>query len=295
VRARLLVVVAALVATAAGVGHAGAAPAAGPLRIWPLGDSITIGLSAPQSAPGGYRTALDQLLDQSGTDHRFVGTWAANSSPTLDLHDQAHHDGHSGYRVDQVRRDLDGVAHAPSDVGGRWLTRAGANVALAPDVVLVHLGTNDILQRWDTRRYPTRDRHADLTSDPQRTLFIADLTSRLADLVLRIRVLRPHATIVIATIVPIGIPGFAQAATDYAVSVRQLVGTLRGRGLPVRLADAYAAFVAGAPPGGRVAPGLLCQDEVHPSAAGYAVLARTFASVLEGRTLPVPVSTGERP
>jgi lysophospholipase L1-like esterase len=265
------------------------------MRIWPLGDSITVGASAPQHAPGGYRTGLDQLLGEAGVAHHFVGTWSANSSPTLDLQDQARHDGHGGYRVDQVRRDLDGLAYGPTDLGGRWLTRPGAANAINPDVVLVHLGTNDILQDWDTRRFPTRTRHADLASPAQRATFVADLTARLSDLLLSVHTLRPHAEIVVATIVPIDVPVFAETTADYAAAVRVLVTRVRSRGVPAVLADAYAAFVRGAPPGDRVAPGLLCQDAVHPSAAGYAVLARTFASVLEGLTLPMSASTGERP
>jgi lysophospholipase L1-like esterase len=302
VRVRLAVAVAALASAAIGlvpIGAAGGfAPADAtslprPLRIWPLGDSITVGFSEPQSSPGGYRTVLDQVLSQVGTAHRFVGSWSTNSSVTLDLRDQSHHDGHNGYRVDQVRRDLDAVAHGETDIGGRWLTRAAQ--PLNPDVALVLLGTNDIVQRWDTRRFATRDGRVNLGSARQRGVFVADLTGRLADLVLRIHILRPRAAIVVATVLPIELPAFARAADDYAAAVRRLVGQLSARRLPVVLADAYSAFEAGAPPGHPVAAGLLCDDEVHPTAAGYAVLAHTFASVLQRRTLPVSVPTDERP
>ncbi|HMC68131.1 MAG TPA: hypothetical protein VKJ07_03155, partial [Mycobacteriales bacterium] len=104
-----------------------------------------------------------------------------------------------------------------------------------------------------------------------------------------------RAAIVVATAVPIDLPGYAETVADYAASVRVLVDGLRSRHLPIALADAYSAFIAGAPPGGHVAPGLLSNDAVHPTAAGYAVLARCFADVLEGRTLPVPASRGKRP
>lgn len=305
VRARLVLVTTATIAAAAGLLPAAAsapspplplptgAPVSTNLRIWPLGDSITLGISSPQHSPGGYRTALDQILSQSHIGHRFLGMAQGNSSPTLDMNGQAHHDGHGGYRVDQIRLDLDGRAHGTSDLGGRWLTHSGARVD--PDVVLLHLGTNDILQRWDTRRFNTRDGRVNLAVGEQRHSFVADLTARLGDLLLRIHVLRPRAVIVVATVVPIDLPGYAETVADYAASTRVLVDRWRGRGLPLVLADAYSAFVAGAPPGAHVAPGLLSNDAVHPTAAGYAVLARTFAAVLEGRTLPVPASAGERP
>jgi lysophospholipase L1-like esterase len=295
VRARLVLVSAALAGVAAGLFPAAASPTATTLRIWPLGDSITLGTSAPQNSPGGYRTALDQILSQAGMGHRFVGMDRDNSSPTLDVNDEGRHDGHGGYRVDQVRRDLDGLAHAWSDLGGRWLTRAGAAQAINPDVVLIHLGTNDILQRWDTHRYRTRDGRVNLSVLEQRQTFVIDLTARLSDLLLRIHVLRPRAVIVVATAVPIDVAGYAETVADYAASVRVLVERLSAHRVPVVLADAYSAFVADAPPGGHVAPGLLSNDAVHPTAAGYAVLARTFAAVLEGRNLPVPASRGKRP
>ena len=256
--------------------------------MWPLGDSITYGASA-QPAPGGYRTSLDQMLTRAGIDHQFVGSWTANSSPTLDLENENHHDGHGGYRIDQIRRDLDGNAHGSSDIGGYWL--AGSNghaTALVPDVVLIHLGTNDILQRWDPRHFPTHDGRADLSSDRQRDTFVRDLTARLDDLVTRIHALRPSSLVVVSTIVPIDIPAVADTTSAYADSVRRLVVRLSAAHVPVALADAYSAFATGAPPGSRVAPGLLSNDGIHPTPAGYALLARVFATVLEGRTLPVP-------
>ena len=298
-RLRLLVALACLGGIVAGLAPARAAghptlpgPGGGlltgsTLKIWPLGDSITYGASA-QPAPGGYRTSLDQMLTRSGIDHQFIGSWTANSSPTLDLENENHHDGHGGYRVDQIRRDLDGYAHASSDVGGYWLAGRKTSGALSPDVVLIHLGTNDILQRWDTHRFPTRDGRADLSSPRMRGAFVDDLTARLADLVTRIHVLRAHALVVISTIVPIDIPSVAETTSAYADAVRRLVVRLSAAHLPVMLADAYSAFVSTAPPGSRVAPGLMSNDGIHPTPAGYAVLARVFATVLEGRTLPVP-------
>jgi lysophospholipase L1-like esterase len=294
VRLRLLVALACLGAVAVGLAPAHAARGGGAktlagatASIWPLGDSITFGASA-QPAPGGYRTSLDQMLTRAGVDHQFVGSWTANSSPTLDLENENRHDGHGGYRVDQIRRDLDGTAHGPSDMGGYWLTGRKASAGLSPDVVLIHLGTNDIIQRWDTRLFPTRDHRADLSSSWQRVTFVNDLSARLADLVTRLHALRPHALVVLSTVVPIDIAAFAETAALYADSVRRLVVQLNARHVPVALADAYAAYVSTAPPGSRVAPGLMSNDGIHPTPAGYALLARVFATVLEGRTLPVP-------
>ena len=293
-RPRLIVAFACLGAVAAGLVPAHAAQhAAGQrlggatVQIWPVGDSITMGAST-QPSPGGYRTSLDQMLTRAGIAHQFVGSWTANSSPTLDLEKENHHDGHGGYRVDQIRHDLDGNAHGPSDMGGYWLAGRRTAAALNPDVVLIHLGTNDIVQRWDPRPFPTRDGRADLTSTRQRLVFVSDLSARLGDLVTRVHTLRPHALIVLSTIVPIDLAAFADTTTAYADAVRRLAVRLNAAHVPVALADAYSAFASTAPPGSRVGPGLMSNDGIHPTPAGYALLARVFATVLQGRTLPVP-------
>jgi lysophospholipase L1-like esterase len=272
------VVVAALVRPAVGL----ASPTGPePVRVWPLGDSITLGASWPRSAPGGYRTGLDEILTHDGYVHAFVGTSTANSSPTLDADDAQAHDGHGGYRVDQVLRDLDGLAHASTDDGGHWLTGRGRRAGLRPDVALIHLGTNDIVQRWDTRRFPTRTGRADLTDARQRRQFVEDLTARLATLVLRIHALRPRCRLVVATAVPIDLQPLGAVSAAYAVEVRDLVSSLSRRHLPVELADLYAAFTADTVPGTPVVPGLLSKDGIHPTAAGYAVMARIFAAATE--------------
>ena len=283
-RGRFFVLAAALGALTAPVAAQVGAPAMGALspapvlRVWPLGDSITLGASSPSWVPGGYRAPLDEILASAKVAHQFVGTTVLNSSPTLDTDGEAWHDGHGGYRIDQVLSDLDGVAHADSDGAGHWLTGGRLRHGLMPDVVLVHLGTNDMMQTWDTRRFPTSNGRVDLANTRQRAEFVADMTGRLRTLVARVHALRPAARIVVATIIPIAIPKYASAVAQYAVSVRRLVSQLQAQRLPVQLADAYAAFMVSA--GSSVAPGLLCYDNIHPTAAGYAVIARSFAADL---------------
>jgi lysophospholipase L1-like esterase len=271
-------------AASPGVGAGAMRPAPaqpGVQRIWALGDSITLGASWPNSTPGGYRTGLDQMLAHDGFAHRFVGTSALNSSLTLDEDGQVWHDGHGGYRIDQVMTDLDGIAHAASDGGGRWLTGTRTRVGISPDVVLIHLGTNDVLQDWDTRRFPTRSGRADFSNSRQRAEFVADMTGRLASLIQRIQTLRPSCRIIVATIAPLAGSRFTNAVADYAVSVRKLVSRLRAEQRLVSLADVYAAFMMSAAPGSPVAPGLLSNDNIHPTPAGYTLIARTFAATVE--------------
>ena len=88
------------------------AGAATPVRVYPLGDSITygatFGVSVPVvgvgtlvNTPGGYRGDLDALLTVDGVSHQFVGTRTDNSNPVLDATGQNRHrsEEHTSERV----------------------------------------------------------------------------------------------------------------------------------------------------------------------------------------------------
>ena len=105
----------------------GPAPAPGALRVMALGDSITEG--SPRYP--GYRPVLARLVQSSGYPVDFVGSsrwhrWCPPWPPgRLDLD----HEGHWNWRIDQI------LARLPA-----WLDQAN------PDVVLLHLGTNDLFK-----------------------------------------------------------------------------------------------------------------------------------------------------
>jgi len=63
-----------------------------PIRILPLGDSITYGY--PVS--GGYRLPLYQLLTNGGYNVDFTGTQTDNGAPDLP---DPHHEGHPGWTI----------------------------------------------------------------------------------------------------------------------------------------------------------------------------------------------------
>jgi len=87
----------------------------GPLKIMPLGDSITFGTPDPGS--GGYRRVLGALLPQNDYPIEFVG-----SRPGGD-------EGHPGWTILQIKNGI--------DTNG-WLE------TYRPDIILLHVGTNDI-------------------------------------------------------------------------------------------------------------------------------------------------------
>jgi lysophospholipase L1-like esterase len=91
-----------------------------PLRIMPLGDSITDGMGVA----GGYRTDLWQYFRADGQTVQFVGS-EYGGPPALGDRD---HEGHPGWETAQLDR------HVTS-----WLR------TYEPDIVLLHIGTNDVL------------------------------------------------------------------------------------------------------------------------------------------------------
>lgn len=98
------------------------------IRIMPLGDSITQGAANNDS----YRRALWKLLERSKARIDLVGSMKTNHPYTGSAHSDfdIDHEGHWGWRADEVLAKIDG-----------WAKQA------APDIVLIHLGSNDILQK----------------------------------------------------------------------------------------------------------------------------------------------------
>jgi acyl-CoA thioesterase-1 len=104
-----------------------------PVRILPLGDSITQGGRADREEYT-YRLPLARMLTDAGVAFDFVGSMSNGLSPKATWPDykgtpfDRDHEGHYGWKTAQVRDHL-----------AEWMPKwAGA-----PDIVLIHLGTND--------------------------------------------------------------------------------------------------------------------------------------------------------
>lgn len=263
--------------TAASAGSQPGAASA-PLRIWPLGDSITQGALGPSTGvAGGYRGFLDAALQSAGVEHQMIGSMRTNSTALLDARGQAAHDGHPAFYIDEVTAGVAGHVDAHKYRGGNWVK------GLDPDLVLLHIGTNDVIHRLDPqRRFPTRDGKVDPADPSQRVRFVADLTARLQRLLEEVHRLRPRAAIVVATIPPVGADSCDQVTPDYARSVRRLVMTQRAAGLRIGLADVWSAYTRADSDTCVILPGLLSQDRVHPTSAGYAVMAAAFEQAIAG-------------
>ncbi len=102
-------------------GIASRAEAQTPVRIMPLGDSIT-------AAPGCWRAYLWTQLQSAGfTNIDFVGTSTDRSGCGFAFDEE--HEGHSGFSITGI---------ADQNQLPAWLTAAN------PSIVIVHLGTNDM-------------------------------------------------------------------------------------------------------------------------------------------------------
>ncbi|WP_370318798.1 carbohydrate binding domain-containing protein [Actinoplanes sp. ATCC 53533] len=227
----ILVLLALVVAGTAIPGDAARAESNGGVRVLPLGDSITEGTQVP----GGYRIGLWQRLAAAGYRTDFVGS-QFNGPAALGDHD---HEGHPGWRIDQVDAAITG-----------WVT------ATRPRSVLLHLGTNDVLQNYN----------------------LASAPARLSTLIDHITAAAPEADVFVATIVPLASASQETAGRAFNATIPGIVRNKVNAGRHVHLVDMHAALNTA---------DLI--DGVHPTAGGYDKMAATWFAALRA----VPGSIGE--
>lgn len=229
--ARQWISVVALAIALAGVGTGPAmAESNGGIRVMPLGDSITEGTQVP----GGYRIGLWQRLAAGGYQVDLVGS-QFNGPAALGDHD---HEGHPGWRIDQIDGSI-----------SNWVA------ATNPHTVLLHIGTNDILQNYN------------LTTAP----------ARLSTLIDHITAGVPNAEVFVATIIPLSSASQEAAGRTFNAAVPGIVQSKVGAGKHVHLVDMHAALTTA---------DLI--DGIHPTAAGYDKMAATWYAALRS----VPGSIG---
>jgi lysophospholipase L1-like esterase len=192
-----------------------------PVKIMPLGDSITWG--AGSSTTSSYRAELWQrLVGGAGLAIDFVGSGHDGVLPDPD------HEGHSGWRIEQITASVDG-----------WLATS------RPDVILLHIGTNDMNQDFD----------------------VANAPARLGQLLDRIRTDLPAATVLVAAIVP---------STDATVNGRINAFNAAVPGVVAQRPNARFVDLNTTIGAADMA------DSLHPNDGGYAKMASLWYSALEG-------------
>jgi len=217
-----------------------------PCKILPLGDSITEGCcTAPE---GGYRIELFTKAVNSKQTITFVGGTlgigdAAPNGPTTVAGQPfpQGNEGNGGYTI-----------NSPSTKGGI----AGAITdqscsTYKPSIVLLMIGTNDILQNIDLGNAPTR----------------------LGNLMDEIISDAPSALLVVSSIPPCCNDTTVQA---YNATIPEMVKTRTQAGKHVLFVDAHAAFVKDA----NYKTDYISSDGLHPSANGYAVIGDLFYAAI---------------
>ncbi|HLZ57853.1 MAG TPA: SGNH/GDSL hydrolase family protein [Ktedonosporobacter sp.] len=191
----------------------------GSVRIMPLGDSITAGEGSTDGS--GYRAALWKAYQAAGNHVDFVGS--QHSGPQ-DIPPE--HEGHPGWRIDQL------ASHITD-----WLA------IYQPHIILLHIGTNDILQNRSLSTAP----------------------ARLDNLIERITEQLPTSWVIVAQITPLGKPLFNVKVMAYNSVIPLLVQHLQQLGKHVTFVDIYDAV-----------PVKDLLDGIHPNDAGYAQMAAVW-------------------
>jgi len=199
-----------------------AAESNGGVKVMPLGDSITDGYTVP----GGYRIGLWQRFVSGGYTVDFVGS-QSNGPASLGDHD---HEGHPGWRIDQIDANVVG-----------WLG------TYQPHTVLLHIGTNDILQNDD----------------------VANAPARLSALIDHITAAVPTAEVFVAQIIPLANSSQNAQVRTYNAAIPGIVSNKVAAGKHVHLVDLYDAVTTAD-----------LADGVHPNAGGYDKMAAVWSSAL---------------
>ena len=138
------------------------ADSAPPIRIMPLGDSLTQGHSNLPNVQGGYRNELYSLLTAAGYQVDFIGNRTDSNNPALP---DVNHQGVPGACINDLRSAI-----------GVWLKELAD-----PDVILLEIGTNDITAGGGLA--DTQDRLRGLIADlaitrPYAKIIVASLLRR---------------------------------------------------------------------------------------------------------------------
>jgi lysophospholipase L1-like esterase len=233
-------------------------------RIMPMGDSITRG-----SGYGNYRRPLQFLLAKGGYHAQIVGT---NQEQSLSYHGtdpwqnfspyQPGHEGYGSQRIDQ----LAGNSPATDDGGFVYPGLEHAFAVDKPHVVLMMLGTNDVLQSYD----PGGPGYGGKTG------FAADAAERLDQLVSHLFQISPHLKLVLVTLTPLQDPAKEAMVTAFNDDIPQIIAAHKRLGQDIVPAPMHSALSLSD----------LSPDGIHPRTLGYDKMARVWYQALTGRTAP---------
>ncbi|KAI0966099.1 SGNH hydrolase-type esterase domain-containing protein [Xylaria arbuscula] len=192
------------------------------LRVLAIGDSITWGAQSTDS--NGYRLHLRDMLVARGNDVDFVGNvWSGNFADW-------EHEGHRGFIIDQINES--------SDLG----------IYAAPNVVLLHAGTNDMYHNIDVEAAPTR----------------------IGNLIDKIYEHSPNAAVFVCQIIPSKTASIQARIDDFNTAIPSLVDKYRNNGKSVTLVSMNNALTTSD-----------LYDFLHPNDGGYEKMANAWYAAIE--------------
>jgi lysophospholipase L1-like esterase len=212
----------------------------GACAILPLGDSITFGLcnGGSTGCPGGYRV---QLFNDAVTDHKkitFVGdpTLANGPATVAGVAFPPNNVGHSGWTITQIDGLLPGAL--------KWSMQPN------PNIVLLHIGTNDF--------------------DGIGTMPPASAPMRLGTLIDDVFAGAPNVLLVVAQIVPY--PANDTAITTYNAAIPALVQQRAAQGKHIVMVDMHTGFQVST---------MISTDNIHPNLKGYVFMGDTWYAAIK--------------
>ncbi|HEY3333482.1 MAG TPA: GDSL-type esterase/lipase family protein [Capsulimonadaceae bacterium] len=218
------------------------------VRVMPVGDSITEG--KPVTA-GGYRGVLQGMLKDAGFPVVFVGKEdngePANATGFSVGLTYPNHEGYGSFTIDQMMNGGSAEGHSAPAIEATL-------DADKPDVALIMLGTNDLIQKRD----------------------LGGILGRLDSLTGRILKHSPKVKIVLAAPTPMAGERGATAAV-YASGVPLVVEKYKALGNDITFVNMNTALKMSDLP-----------DSVHPNERGYAKMANVWFQALTG-IAPKPI------
>ncbi|MBN1609503.1 MAG: endoglucanase [Polyangiaceae bacterium] len=208
---------------------------ASPCKILPLGDSITLGMGSTDN--GGYRSPLFKLVVEANQSITFTGSQMAGPTTVSGQSFPRNHEGYSGYTVESGYSTYGTPGIADKVPAPAFNT--------IPDIVLLHIGTNDLT-----------------SSDAKSTT-----ADRLDKLLTKIASAAPDALVVVAQVIPLGYS--STDWTTYNSKIPGLVEAHAAKGEHMTVVDMSKL------PSNQL-------NGVHPTDQGYATMAGYWYDSIKG-------------
>ena len=200
------------------------------IRVTPLGDRVVLGTGSSPNDVGGFRDDLHLMLNSNTIPFDFVGS--LNDGFSFD----PNHEGHPGTTVSAINLSL------PS-----YLQQ------YRPHIVIIHLGTEEIIQ----------------TSD------ITTIKNGLNDIVNTISNYSSETEIYLSTLIPNRNPGVDFNIDQLNIQIQQLVATQQAFGKNIKLVDLNQAFKSN----GSWSIDYMSDDD-FPNDLGYSIMSNNLFDVI---------------